>query len=167
MRATARFGAAAIAVAISAAVQAQGAPRMIPPPSIADMRKVLTSLGYTVQNDAAAGEKEPLLVEIGGQPTNVTVAGCNDRGAQCRYAMLLTTFTDVRNPPGAWLGQANYRWDFTQVSLDREGHVLIALAIPFGTEGLPLTSLRWMLEMWPANVGGIAQLARDGGVVGK
>ena len=152
-----KFGIPAIALAALLASSAHGeAPKIgIADPAIfADQ---LRGMGYTV-GPIESREGIPMTsTDIGGLSTVLTFGGCK-AGKNCTYLLLITSFSDVINPPAAWLNKTNADFDLVKVWTNSSGGATLSHAVVFG-DGLPAATFARILEQWQLSAAGVAQSA--------
>ena len=125
----------------------------------------LAAMGHKTESASPSGEIPVLSGRIGSQPTAFAFGGCTDR-RNCSYVVLSTTFTDV-SPPLDWANGINTTYDLVSVTRNDEGKLSIRSGIAMGDDGIPVTTLRFVLDQWQAALAEIAQEAVKAGIVSQ
>lgn len=147
-----------IALAGTAMAQAQ-------PPALVHAREPeafgagLAAMGYRPGAPELVEGVPVIRIEIGGQPTALAFGGCTD-GRNCGYVVFTTSFTDVE-PRSDWLERMNDLYDLVKLGRSREGGLSIRSGVVLGPEGIPVTTMRMILDQWQAALGEVAQQAID------
>lgn len=118
----------------------------------------LTAMGYKPGAIDPNDGMPMFSVEINKLDTVVVLGDCTG-GKACKYMLLVSRFTDVKNPPAAWLNARNAELDLGKLWLTPEGVLAFSLPVPTGNEGLAPAALRYVLDQWMALVGSISQSA--------
>lgn len=141
------------------AAQAQNQALNIETADPASFAKALTGMGYK-PGPVDPNNGAPLIrVPIGDFETVFAFGGCTD-GKACTYLLLVSRFTDLKNPPAAWVNARNAEYDLGKAWIDTDdGTLAFSMAAPTGGEPLTTPMMRFMLDQWRAFVGGIAQSA--------
>lgn len=141
----------------SAAPAQHGA--MIHARSVEAFGAALASMGYAPGAPETVQGVPVLRVDIGGQPTAIAFGGCNT-GRDCSYVVLTTSYTDVEPQPD-WLGRMNDNYDLVKLTRNEQGTLSIRSGIALGSDGIPVTTFRMILDQWQAALGEVAQAAID------
>ena len=100
------------------------------------------------------------FVPINDVETGVVFGSCQAR-IRCQYFTLVTRFTDVSNPPAAWLDGHNSNLDLGKAWLTKEGQLAISMPVPTGAEATTPAAMRFILDQWSALLATISQSAID------
>jgi hypothetical protein len=154
---TMKFGIPTIALAAMLASSAHAeTPRIAiaDPVAFADQ---LRGMGYTVGPIESRDGIPMTSTDIRGLSTVMTFGGCK-AGKDCTYLLLITSFSDVINPPAAWLNKANADFDLVKVWTNSSGTATLSHAVVFG-DGMPAATFARILEQWQLSAAGVAQSA--------
>ncbi|MCA3255118.1 MAG: hypothetical protein INF91_05840 [Alphaproteobacteria bacterium] len=153
------------------------------------MHKTLVTMAVALLSSAAMAQtvsaKDPAsfsqaLVELGYKPTpftlegNIQIAtaviddwntafglgGCEAR-KNCKYVIVASGFSDIRYPPLSWVNETNDTLDLAKLVVNKDKSLSLRMAVPIGPDGIPLSTLRFVLEQWRASVARVAQSAID------
>lgn len=115
----------------------------------------LAQMGYAAKPSKSDSGSPVLTIQTGDIQTAIAFGGC-EKELNCTYIALVTTFTDVKSPPEAWLQKMNADYDLVKVSLNEDKTVRVSQGAII--EGLPVSSFRTLLDQW---VAGASAVARD------
>jgi hypothetical protein len=122
----------------------------------AQFAAVLRDMGYQ-PGEFTKGTKNPaFIVTIGDQATRITFGGCVG-GAACKYIYLSSSYSDVPNPPKAFLDRMNDQFDIIKVDTDADNDLFFSATHVI--EGVPRTTLKLILDMWVNDANALAQEA--------
>jgi len=108
------------------------------------------------------GEVLVFPVELDGVRTLVALGSCTG-GRDCQYASMVALYSDVRNPPPAWLNEQNNNYDFVTATSD-EGVLSVRATILLGQDGVPESTFRMAIAQWVTANQEISQRAAEGGL---
>lgn len=117
---------------------------------------VLRDMGYQPGELAKDTKNPAFVVAIGDQATRITFGGCTGRTG-CKYLYLSSSYSDVPNPPKAFLDKMNDQFDIIKVDTDADNDLFFSATHVI--EGVPRTTLKLILEMWVTDAKALAQEA--------
>ena len=122
--------------------------------SLVSLAKTLEMMGYPSEPSLSDGGYPILTIRTADTQTAIVFGGC-EKETNCKYIVLVTSFTDVKSPPEAWLQKLNADYDLLKVALNEDK----TLRISHGAivEGLPVSSFRKILDEWVAAVTTVAK----------
>jgi hypothetical protein len=147
---------AGLAVLAAQAAPAQGVNGRDP----AAFAKTLTDMGYSPTKLETSDDIPMFNAEISGTDTAFVFGGCVG-GKDCSYIALVSSFTDVSNPPTEWINRMNRDYDLGKLWINGDKNLSFSLVIPMGVEPIPRGTLRFALEQWTAFVNTVADSARQ------
>ncbi len=116
----------------------------------------------------AMGYKPGAIQPNGGMPLfnvsinnfdSVFVFGACTGGKDCKYMLLVSRFTDVKNPPATWVNGHNENLDLGKLWVTPDGTLAFSLPVPTGGESMTPAMLRFILEQWAGVIGSVSQSA--------
>jgi hypothetical protein len=122
--------------------------------------KALSEMGYSPTAAKASDEIPMFNAEISGTDTTFAFGGCVG-GKDCTYVLLVSSFTDVANPPAEWINRINRDYDLGKLWINEDKNISFSLMIPMGVELIPRGTLRFSIEQWSAYISAVAASARD------
>ena len=134
--------------------------------SIPNFVKQMEAMGFKISDLEQDGSPPSFGTEIDGHPTNVLFGGCTE-GKACKYVLLLTSFSDIVNPPPEFLNHINRDYDMIGVFKNDRDKLAVQHGIVLGTDGIPITTFRKALEYWSSDLDGISDDAIKAGIVTK
>ncbi len=123
------------------------------PKAFADLLK---ELGYAPGDVKVVQGFPQFSIDIADQPSAITFGGCSLM-EDCSYIVISSSFSDVRNPPAAWLTKMNDSFDALKVGLNDSRNLYFSTTHMI--EGVPRSTLRQILETWGVNSNELAQEA--------
>lgn len=117
---------------------------------------VLRDMGYQPGELAKDTKNPAFFVTIGDQATRITFGGCAG-GEACKYIYLSSSYSDVPNPPKAFLDRMNDQFDVIKVDTDADNDLFFSATHVI--EGVPRTTLKLILDMWVNDANALAQEA--------
>lgn len=118
--------------------------------------ELLKALGYAPGDVKAVRGFPQFAVDIADQPSVITFGGCSLM-EDCSYIVISSSFSDVKNPPEAWITKMNDSFDAIKVGLNDERNLYFSATHMI--EGVPRSTLRQILETWGSSSGSLAQEA--------
>lgn len=103
-------------------------------------------------------------VKIDGFSSTLRLQRCTE-GRDCRYMTLVASYSDVLNPPQAWVQKMNDEFDLLRVGVNEKGQLYMFGA--YVLEGLPQAELQRILDYWGADTAAIGEEAIAGGYAAK
>lgn len=152
-----RLNHAILALMLSAGSTAAAAQER--PVSIRDPAKfaaTLREMGFQPGELAKDTNSPAFLMTVGDQPTRFTFGGCTAR-VDCKYLYLSSSYSDIPNPPKAWLDRMNDHFDIIKVDTDADN--VLYFSATHVIEGVPRTTLKLILDMWVTDANALAQEA--------
>lgn len=122
---------------------------------------VLTNLGYKPSAVVTNGGIPLLTAQINDWNTGFAFSGCNEDNKGCKYVVLVTTISDLTDPPADWVNQINNELDLGKIVVHDSKSIAITFPLTFGPDGIPLTTFRYALDLWLETIGYVAQSAAN------
>jgi hypothetical protein len=122
------------------------------------VRALFDRWGFHPEAIYTNGSVPSVDIVVDDTPTSVAFGGCTN-GRRCTYFALITSFSDIVNPPFEWLNDINGEFDNVTVTRREDGHLGLRMSVMLGTDGVPETTLRAVFNDWVAANGDIAQRA--------
>ena len=152
-----KFGIPAMVLAAMLASSAQAETPKIGIADPAAFVDQLRGMGYSVGALESRDGIPMTSADIGGISTVVTFGGCK-AGKDCSYLLLITSFSDVIDPPAAWLNKVNADFDLVKVWTNGSKTATLSHAVVFG-DGMPPATFARILEQWQLSAAAVARSA--------
>lgn len=92
---------------------------------------------------------------------SVALGGCS-AGRNCKYLVLLGSFSDIANPPADWVARHNADYDMIKVWVNDDHHLTYSTAMV--VDGMPRSTFRANLDLFVDSGNGLAREAVIGGL---
>jgi hypothetical protein len=122
----------------------------------------LREMGYSVETSTTKSGMPQLITQIGGLQTSIVILGCN-AGRNCSHIYLSSSYSDVPNPPDAWIAQVNDHFDFLKIGKSSDNSLFFSSA--HFVEGLPRETMKGILDAWATDSSALADKAREAKLV--
>ena len=152
---------AALWLAVPATAQAQ---QLVSARDPAAIRALFESWGYRPAAIQGADDQPVFQATIGGIVSAVVLGGCT-RGRNCNHVVLVSTYSDVPNPPFEWLNRQNFHYNLVTAMRREDGLLSLRMGIMLGPQGVPASTIRAAIDDWIAVNGEIAESAGEVGLV--
>ena len=103
-------------------------------------------------------------ISVGDFGTTLRLSGCT-AGADCKYMTLVASYSDVVNPPAAWVQKMNDEFDLLRVGINEKKQLYMFGA--YVVEGLPRSELKRIFDYWAADTAAIGTEAIESGYTTK
>ena len=156
-----------ILVAAATALFVVGAPAQAQTVTIknpASFVATLKAMGYAPGALSKIDTTPEVDISVDGFGTTLRLVGCT-AGADCKYITLVASYSDVINPPAAWVQKMNDEFDLLRVGTNDKKQLYM-----FGAhvvEGLPRSELKRIFDYWVADTSSIGSEAIEGGYTTK
>lgn len=150
--------AAAVAVLLPTAAPAGAQAISIKDPQA--FAATLTEMGRAPTPVTQADTTPEFDINIDGFLSTLRMQDCT-AGRDCKYITLVASYSDVINPPQAWVQKMNDEFDLLRVGTNDKGHLYMFGA--YVVEGLPRAELQRIFDYWGADTAAIGREAIDGG----
>lgn len=118
--------------------------------------QLLVELGYKPGEIKPISGFPSLQVDIADQPTSVVFGGCSLM-EDCKYILMSSSYSDVKNPPAKWITKMNDLFVIIKIGLNDDGNLYFSATHLI--EGVPRSTLRQILESWGDDASELAQEA--------
>jgi hypothetical protein len=92
------------------------------------LRASLSEMGYAPESMDMTSDTPSTVITSGGGKFWLAMGGC-DRRRTCSYVVVGSTFTDVIDPPAAWINEQNRDLDLVKVWLNEKKEVSYAASV--------------------------------------
>lgn len=120
-------------------------------------------MGVECSDLVSAGDYPTTNILVGGYRSTLGFADCTD-GVDCRYFVLTIEFSDVIEPPPAWLKRINDFLDLVKVAND-DGFLGVTYGVAVGEGALPVAVMKQTLDYWVASLDHLSDQALEEGIV--
>lgn len=156
-----------ILAAVAAAISVVGAPAQAQTVTIknpAAFVATLKAMGYAPGPLNKVDTTPEVDISVDGFGTTLRLVGCT-AGADCKYMTLVASYSDVINPPAAWVQKMNDEFDLLRVGINDKNQLYMFGA--YVVEGLPRSELKHIFDYWGADTSSIGTEAVEGGYATK
>jgi hypothetical protein len=150
--------AAAVAAFFVVAAPAQAQTVSIKDP--AAFRTMVSAMGYSPSPLVSADTTPEFDIDIDGFASTLRMQRCT-AGKDCKYITLVASYSDIVNPPAAWVQKMNDEFDLLRVGTNEKQQLYMFGA--YVIEGLPQNELKRILDFWSSDTAAIGDEAIDGG----
>lgn len=102
----------------------------------------LRDMGYE-PDPFSEGAVPQTLLHSDGNGYSAVLGGCTN-GTNCKYMVLVSSFTDVLNPPEAWVAKQNVEYDMIKVWVNDSKE--LAYSTPVVVNGMSRASLKATID---------------------
>lgn len=149
-----------VAAALAGLLPASGASAQINAGDPAAIAKTLTAMGYK-PGAITMMEGTPILkIELAGFDTAIGFTDCT-QGKQCKHMFLVSRFTDVKDPPMAWINKRNFELDVAKVWVGDDHTTGFSISVPTGGEQISPGMLRYVIDSWQNVIAYLSQSAQQ------
>lgn len=120
----------------------------------------LAEMGYAPDTIDKQGNTVTMLAHLANGGLVVVLGGCV-KNRDCTYAVLVGSFTDVKNATPEWIAKMNLSYDLIKIWKNDEGNVTYSSSAV--VEQLPRASLKQWIELVDQSSNELAQEAVKAG----
>jgi len=154
------MAAAAALFVVGAPAQAQSVTIKNPAAFVATLK----AMGYGPGPLTKIDTTPEVDIAVNGFGTTLRLVGCA-AGADCKYVTLVASYSDVSNPPAAWVQEMNDEFDLLRVGINEKKQLYMFGA--YVVEGLPRSELKRIFDYWVADTAAIGTEAIERGYTTK
>lgn len=130
----------------------------------ANVSKAMAELGHKINPADNKGGYPMFTAEINGWNTAVVFGGCTGN-TNCKYMLLVSSFSDLTNPPADWINKVNADLDLGKVWVNEEKTLSFSQPVAIGEGQLQRDTLRYVLDQWGGIVRYLSKAATDAKLV--
>lgn len=120
----------------------------------------LKAMGYEPGALSNVDTSPEVDIKVNGFGTTLRLIGCT-AAADCKYMTLVASYSDVVDPPAAWLQKMNDEFDLLRIGINDKKQLYMFGA--YVVEGLPRSELKRIFDYWAADTSSIGSEAIEGG----
>lgn len=122
----------------------------------------LKEMGYAPAPLDLSDETPQTEIKVRGGPLAIVLGGCTNK-KNCTYVVAGGHFSDILNPPAAWVARQNSDYDLIKISVTDKGQ--LSYVSSAYVEGLPRETFRAWIDQVDASSSELGQLAKKDGLV--
>jgi hypothetical protein len=120
----------------------------------------LREMGYDLE-PFETGQVPTTIIRQGSDVYSMALGGCT-ASRNCKYLVLISSFSDISNPPADWVAKHNADYDMIKVWVNDDHHLTYSIAMV--VDGMPRSTFRANVDLFTDSGNSLAREAVIGGL---